>query len=224
MKIEHLLSCSSLFRKLPLDQIRRIEPLAQLQCMEPGDVVFDEGQIADHFYIVGQGAVQLELHSHSDSPRLVNVLRAPESFGLASALHLGRYPARATTLPPRTCVVAVETAGFRKLLTEQPTISNAIIAGLCTRVFGLIQRVDEMSGDAATRLARHLLQLPTADVQGQEIVKLGESKSDLARWLDINPATLSRVLNRWRHLHWVNVHGRRIEILNPEAIEAEANT
>jgi CRP/FNR family transcriptional regulator len=180
------------------------------------------GMPATHFYVVAKGAVRLEHPSTQGKEQVVNIFRASDMFACAAALHLGRFPVNGIGHTNHTQVIEIQTESFRKLLRLEPAISEAVIAGLSQRLFALVQRVDEMTGDAAARVARHILARPTIKSEGDPAIQVEGTKRDLAVWLDITPETLSRVLRRWRDHNLVEVKGRRITILDVDALEAEA--
>ncbi|MDF1836402.1 MAG: Crp/Fnr family transcriptional regulator, partial [Planctomycetota bacterium] len=148
--------------------------------------------------------------------------RPNDMFACSAALHLGRFPVNSVVIANNTQVVEVNTEQFRAQLSQDPNLGAAVIAGLSQRLFAMIQRVDEMTGDAAARVARHILARPTIKSEGDPAIQVEGTKRDLAVWLDITPETLSRVLRRWRDHNLVEVKGRRITILNVDALEAEA--
>ncbi len=172
--------------------------------------------------MVAKGAVRLEHPSTQGKEQVVNVFRPCDMVACAAALHLGRFPVNGSGHTNNTQVVEINTEKFRALLRQEPTLGEAVIAGLSQRLFALVQRVDEMTGDAAARVARHILARPTIKSEGDPAIQVEGTKRDLAAWLDITPETLSRVLRRWRDGNLVEVKGRRITILDVDALEAEA--
>jgi CRP/FNR family transcriptional regulator len=193
-----------------------------MRTFQAGESIFMAGMPATHFYVVAKGAVRLEHPSTQGKEQVVNIFRASDMFACAAALHLGRFPVNGIGHTNHTQVIEIQTESFRKLLRLEPAISEAVIAGLSQRLFALVQRVDEMTGDAAARVARHILARPTIKSEGDPAIQVEGTKRDLAVWLDITPETLSRVLRRWRDHNLVEVKGRRITILDVDALEAEA--
>ncbi|MCA9001946.1 MAG: Crp/Fnr family transcriptional regulator [Planctomycetes bacterium] len=207
---------------MPAADLELVAGFSHVESYEAGDTIFQSGAPADHFYVVAKGAVRIEHPPTHGKDHVVNIFRGHDVFGVASALHLGRYPVNGTVHTNHTQVIAIQTEGFRALLRKDPPIAEAVIAGLSQRLFSLIQRVDEMTGDAAARVARHILARPTIKSEGDPAIQVEGTKRDLAVWLDITPETLSRVLRRWRDHNLVEVKGRRITILDVDALEAEA--
>ncbi|HPF13876.1 MAG: Crp/Fnr family transcriptional regulator [Planctomycetes bacterium] len=217
-----ILSETPIFAGLDTSQLEAIAAVSELRNVASGQRVFEAGKLAEHFFVLVDGRVRLEFPAAEGKGQVVGIFRKGDFIGVASALHMGVFPLHAVATPPGLRVLAVEARGFRKRLHTDPILAEAVIAGLCERMFGLIQRVEEMTGEASGRLARYLLSQPTESGHPIPTVRLAIKKGDLARRLDIAPATFSRILKRWRDLGLVQVRGRSIAILEPDRLEADA--
>ena len=91
--IEHLRAVTML-RPLPISTIEHLARNVREESAEPGQVVIEQGQVGDRFYVIIDGEVEVKENGH-----LLRVLSAGESFGEIALL---RDVPRTTTVQART--------------------------------------------------------------------------------------------------------------------------
>ena len=91
--IEHLRAVTML-RPLPISTIEHLARNVREESAEPGQVVIEQGQVGDRFYVIIDGEVEVKENGH-----LLRVLSAGDSFGEIAML---RDVPRTTTVQART--------------------------------------------------------------------------------------------------------------------------
>ncbi len=66
---------------LPPDMLATISGCCSNAVYHPGDYIFREGEPADHFFLIRQGMVALEIHLPQGSPIVVETLESGDIFG-----------------------------------------------------------------------------------------------------------------------------------------------
>ena len=91
--------------------------LSQKEAYDEGAYLFHEGDPAAHFYILIDGAVQLQI---KDNQHVVHIGRqVGETFGWSALLGDRRYTASALCIQS-SYLLKFETAAFAELLTKHP--------------------------------------------------------------------------------------------------------
>jgi CRP-like cAMP-binding protein len=131
-----LLQKVGLFQDLPSEDLRRIAAIAAEATPAAGDILFREGDSADAFYVVLEGAVSIATSGPDGAEEVLAVRRDGESFGEMALFGEGpRFAtARATEL---SRLVRVLGADFRDLLGGD---------SLALRLLGAMARDPEMVG------------------------------------------------------------------------------
>jgi len=110
-----LLQKVELFEGLPDDDLRRIAAIVEGGARDGGEVLFEEGDAGDAFYIVFKGAVEITKERADGTPERLAVRRAGEAFGEMALLNDAPRSATATVLEP-TQLMVVSREAFRELL------------------------------------------------------------------------------------------------------------
>ena len=113
---------------LSSDLLDELISFAQQLSLEPGEVLFREGDRGDAVYVVVEGAVQIFVSSPSGEELVLAALRAGELIGehyLFQSEGLGRRGASARASEP-TVLLRIEGPAFLEVLTRDPTLAQRI--------------------------------------------------------------------------------------------------
>lgn len=214
-----------LFVGLGEEELAQVATVTTLLRAQAGDQLVLEDTPADALYAVLKGAVQVHRSSPGGKLQVLRFVGPGEVFGEAAALVHGAYPASAQALEPSE-LLRIDAAGFRRLLTDSPTLSVNVILTLWHRLQELVRVVEGLSlQDVTARVAKYLLDLQAralAEGKPPGPVHLGVKKGELASRLGTTPETLSRTLAKLRDREVIAVKGRIIRILDRGALEAAA--
>lgn len=76
---DKLLARTPLFRGLPDDEIKKLSETLRVREVPPNTVLFQEGEIGHHFYIIIQGQIEVIKALGTPEERLIG-LRGPGEF------------------------------------------------------------------------------------------------------------------------------------------------
>lgn len=116
----------SLFEELPDGDLHELAEIARGATVEAGDVVFEEGEPGDAFYIVHDGAIEI-LKDGVDGTRKLAVRRDGEGFGEMALIDESPRSATARAVAASRLIV-VDRESFRQLLKEDHLASRMLEA------------------------------------------------------------------------------------------------
>jgi CRP-like cAMP-binding protein len=210
-----------LFAGLDEPQFAAVAAAADVSELAAGQLLFQRGDPARHFYVVASGEVKLALQSRAGDEKVVERLRPGQSFAEALMfVAMPVFPLAAIAIEPSR-VIAIGSADFLAMLRASPETCLRMLADLSHRLHARIREIEELTLESAThRLVRHLLALEPA--AGGRTVTLDESRQLLASRLAIKPETLSRILKGLSESGAIRVDGRSIELTDPAQLRAYA--
>lgn len=216
-----MLRSNALFVAFSDEQFERLAAVARLVRLEPGEILFQQGDQASAFFIVLSGQVKLFLQSRSGSEKILALIHPGHSFAEAIMFMQGPvYPvaAGATEL---TELVAMPSRDYVQALREDTNTCLRLLGVLSQRLHARVQEIEELTLESAgTRLIHHLLRRAEAGASGDLRVHFDETRQMLASQLAIKPETLSRLTRSLSEAGLIRLEGRDIVIPDLERLRA----
>lgn len=221
MKITDHLAKIGLFEGLPDRQISEVAAIATDQKFEKGETLFSEGGRATGFYVIISGKIKIYKLSIEGKEQILHIFGQGEFFGEVPVFAGGNYPAHAEALEGSR-VLFFPRNGFIGLISREPSLALNMLALLCQRLRRFTHLIEDLSlKEVPGRLAAYLLYLSDRN-RGILALELDITKGQLASLLGTIPETLSRILNKMSQQEFIWVEGRKIKLLNREALESLA--
>lgn len=215
MDLPKILRQSPLFAGTTDDDIAAILRICKVKEYDRGEVLFDEGDVAQGFYIVAAGRVKVYKLSPEGKERILHVVQPGGNFAEAAIFADGLYPASAEPLEKSTLIFFPK-RDFLDLLTAQGRIAINMIGGLSRFLRLFAVQIEELTfRDVPSRLARYLLELNN---ERNGAVELPTSKSAIASHLGTVSETLSRTFRKLSDEGLIRVEGKTIVILDAERL------
>lgn len=121
------------FKDLSDEDVQAVESLCEEHHFGPGDVVFEEGDAAERFFIVLDGEVEVWKDYRSDSPDMLAVHGAGHLFGEMALID--ELPRSATiVVRSEARLLAIGRSAFQSLLRDRPTVSLSLLLSLSSMV------------------------------------------------------------------------------------------
>jgi CRP/FNR family transcriptional regulator len=210
-----------LFSGINEEDLELLLAIVKVRSCNRGEVLFEDGQYADGFYIVCSGKVKLYKLSPDGKERILHVIPAGESFADAAIFADGSYPAFAESLAVST-LLFIPKREFIALLHSHSQMAINMIAGLSNYLRLFVNQIEDLTfRDVPARLARYLLSLHNG---GTSPLLLPISKSQLASNLGTTSETLSRTLRKLSEEGTIRVSGKAIEIIDSGHLYALSNS
>lgn len=192
------------------------EPFAKsrppVRC-SPGYLIYLQNTQATCFYYLKSGKVKSFIQSEDGGERVLNLYTAGSLFGEASFFdELPRVSSAVAVVPCE--IVPID----RELVTQEfarnPELALAMMQYLARTVRLLSGQVDQMAfRPARWRVANYLLTLAGRDGM------VSCTQEDIAAAVSASRVTVSRVLNEFARLGWVELGYRTISLMAPERLD-----
>jgi signal transduction histidine kinase len=118
-----------LFRDVSDDDLSEIAKLCVEEDFTPGDILFDEGSVADKFYIIIEGRVEVWKNYYEPKPELLAV--HAEGHMIGEMALIDDLPRSATLVArERTKVFVLSKAEFRDLIKRNTSIALSVMTSL----------------------------------------------------------------------------------------------
>jgi CRP-like cAMP-binding protein len=206
------------FEELPDEQIDDLSMIVTDQEFHRGQIIFSEGDEGTGFYVVVSGRVKIFKLSSEGKEQILHIFGPGDPFGEVAMFSGQHFPANAEAMEASRLFFFPRDS-FADLIKRNPSLALNMLAILSRRLRRFANLIDDLSlKEVPGRLAAHLLYL-TGQKEGAEELELTITKSQLASLLGTIPETLSRILGKMTAQGLIETDGRRIKILDREALE-----
>jgi CRP-like cAMP-binding protein len=221
-----------LFKELSDAQRTRIAASARLLRAARGETLFHRGDPVAGTYVVCYGRVKLSFVSPTGVEKVIEIIEQGQSFGEAVMFLDVPHVVNAQTLADSLLLLIPKEAVFEGI-DNDPGFARRMLAGLSRRLHQLVADVESYSTCSGTeRLIGYLLrdcgiEAPSdscaADLpSGPVDIELPVAKGIIASRLNLTQEHLSRILHDLSALKLIEVHGRRIRILDLARLRSHA--
>ena len=215
------LSSIPLFSGLDGTQLQKLGRIARKRSFARNQVVFNQGDEGDGFYVVVEGEVKVFKLSPEGREKILHLFRPFEPIGEAAVFSGQRFPAHAPA-NRSSRLLFFPRQGFIELGGSDPTILLNMLAILSSRLRRFAEQIESLTlKEVPARLASFLVHLSEEQKNPNGVV-LNLSRGQLASLLGTIPETLSRALSRLAGQGLIAVDGRRIDFLNRDELRQAA--
>lgn len=173
------------------------------------DIVFSQGDAADHVYYVQKGRVKVVVISEQGKEAVVGILEAGQFFG-EGCLNGHALRISTTTAMQESTVTSITKAAMNATLKKQPQFSEMFMAYLLTRNSRIEEDlIDQLFNSSEKRLARLLLLLANFGKEGNpQPIDAKISQETLAEMIGTTRSRVSFFMNKFRKLGFISYNGR----------------
>ncbi len=182
---------------MPDEAVARLIGNKGPRVFDKGALLFQQGQLADAFYVILDGWVKLSRMSADGDETIVGVFSRGESFAEAAMFLGGRYPVNAEIIS--SCrLVRIDAAVFRTLIHDEPDLALAMLASSSRHLKFLVEQIEQIKLLSAPRRIADFLAGLCSSEGGACVVTLPYEKSLIANRLGMKPESFSRALAKLR--------------------------
>ncbi len=208
------LRASPLFRHLPAADLAGIAPELSRRVYLRGQRIVQQGEPARGFFVILFGRVKIQVSSGSGKEQVLHFFATGDSFGEAAMLAGGDFHAEAVAME-RTRVAYLPAAIFHRELEERPEFARQVLLSMARRLLEFSHIIEDLAmREVKARLACYLLR----EGRGQRGLTLPMGKGELAQLLGTTAESLSRSLRVLSDQGAIAVKGKRITLLDPDAL------
>ena len=219
MANRRVLDDTDLLGSLPADLRAELRERARLAEYRRGDVIFRQGDAADHLYVVAGGRVAVAARASDGREAVMAVLGPGALFG-----ELPLFDARPRSADVRALtdvhLVVVAFDDVRAALRRQPEVLWVVVQILARRLRNTDEALaDAMFLDVTGRTAKRLLELAGPDDE----FTMPLTQEELAGMVGASRERINKAIATFARLGWLEVEGRsRYRILDRAALTDRA--
>jgi CRP-like cAMP-binding protein len=217
IKTQAFLATLPLFKELAPAEIDRIAAGTTELHVPRGEIVVNRGDPCVGFHVVIYGQVKLAFLSPQGGEKVVEIIPAGYSFGVALMFMGKPYIVMAQTLADSMLLHVSRKVVFDEI-ERSADFARRMLAGLSRRLHSLISDVESYSMQSGTeRVIGYLLRQDEelAAANAPYVMRLTTSKAVVASRLNVTPEHFSRILHDLAEQKLIEVEGREIRIVDP---------
>lgn len=216
-----LLKGLALFEKMGDDALDDVLQRASTRRYPAGEVVFEQGQIADRFFVLLHGRLRVTQVTPAGQQLIVRMVNPGDLFGIAKALRRADYPGTATAAVESIALVW-PMQQWSDILARHPAFAVNAMQVMGGRLQEAQARVREISTEAVERRVGHaILRLARQSGQPEEggvRIDFPISKQDIAEMTGTTLHTVSRILTAWEEAGIVSGGRQKLLLKDPHRL------
>lgn len=201
------------FKHLSTENQERLMSHSHEQQCQAGELLIQQGQPAERFFLVLKGRVKLYRISADGQEKVVEIIQAGQTFAEAVMfMQRSEYPVCAETLET-VQLVSFPNRLMLTLLQENPQACLHLLGHMSMRLHQRLGELETLTLQNATqRFALYLIQQLEDRAQETVDIELPLPKRLIAARLSMQPETLSRIMARLNQEGLIEMRGRNIHI------------
>jgi CRP-like cAMP-binding protein len=218
----------SLFQGLPEADLAELEHNMTFQKYRKGQVIFVESTFPAGIFYLKKGRIKKFKTDREGREHILYICNEDELFGYSAILCEEAYPDSASVLGD-SIVGFISKDIFLKVISQSPILSNRLLKNLSHEFGVLVNRnTSFVHKSVKERLALTLLILKEkfrgkGNADESIAVEISLSRKDLSGMTGAAVETLVRLLQQFKAEGLIEVHGRKIIILDSAQLEKIAN-
>lgn len=215
------LSRFHIFSGLPQEVLDSLLSASSVEEVSSGKVLFMQGDIADRFYAILEGWVELSRLTSDGRETVIGVFARGETLAEAAMFDSHVFPVTAR-LVSKGRLLSVPAKPFLAALRNDFDLTLNLLSAVSRNIYYLVQQLEQVQAKSAPqRLGSFLLRL-APELDAPTTISLPYDKSLIAARLGMKPETFSRALAKLRTLGVQSV-GNAVTMREPEALHRFCN-
>jgi len=130
----NLLARIPLFADLPSEELDRLMAALEVVNLKSGDMLFREGDVPEHLFIMVSGELEINMGSGTDNEIVLNVLKEGEYFGEMGLIMPGGRRTAGARARGDVVLLGMSRNRFSELMQYHPQLANAMVSVLSQRL------------------------------------------------------------------------------------------
>lgn len=212
-----------LFRSLSEPQLEPLARCCRWLHLQPNDLLFSAGEASQALFVVVRGRTRAFRHGADGREQIMHEDGPGATFPEVAVFDDGPYPSSVVAVE-ESHLLMIPKGEVRKFCLSQPEAALAALEVLSRRLRRATGMVEDLAlREVGQRVAEYLLleARNSESTQNEKaVVQLRHSNQELADLVGSVREVVSRAFSRLQKEKWIRKTGRRVEILDPEALEA----
>ncbi len=129
-----LLTRIPLFAYLPTEELKLLLNALDRVHLKDGEILFREGEPAEHLYIVARGQLEINMASGTEDELILNIINEGEYIGEMGIIMPGGRRTAGARARGDVMLLSMSRTQFQDLLHRHPELANAMVAVLSQRL------------------------------------------------------------------------------------------
>ena len=216
-----LVKALALFEKMNDSELDEILASASSRRYGVGESVFEQGQLADHFFVLLHGRLRVTQVTPEGQQVIVRMVNPGDLFGIAKALRRPDYPGTATAVS-ESIALAWQMSNWDVFLDRHPALAVNAMQTMGGRLQEAHTRLKEMATEEVERRVAHAV-LRLANQSGRKEpggirIDFPVSKQDIAEMTGTTLHTVSRILSAWEAAGLVEGGRQKLLVRDPHRL------
>ena len=224
---KQLLAKVPIFSGLAPSELEFLDRHAVPKTYAAGQLIFSEGDPCSGLFVVASGNVRIFKTSPSGREQVLSIDGPGSSIAELPVFDGGAYPASTSAVDDVT-LLFVSKEAFRELCLTHPQVALKVLRVVGSRLRRLVGIIEELSFTTVRhRLAAFLLRLASHNSVksgGKTVVTLPDNNQEIAAQIGTVRELVSRNLSRLQAEGLIEIDGRNLTIVNPNALQAEVES
>lgn len=220
-----LIRSFSLFENLSDEQLDAVLALAGTRRAEQGQTVFEQGGVADEFFVLLHGRLRVSRVTPDGQQTMVRVVNPGDLFGIAKALRRPDYPATALAAVESLLLVWPMSC-WEDVVEQNPLMAVNAMHTVGQRLQEAHTRIVEMSTEDVERRVAHavlrLVQQSGRKVEGGIAIDFPITRQDVAEMTATTLHTVSRIFSGWEDEGLVQGGRQKLTVRDPHRLMLRA--
>lgn len=213
----NILKTIPLFSGLSTPLLEKIQAIALDRPFNKGQLIFQEQDKGDGFYIVNTGRIKVFKLSVEGKEQILHIYGPGHTFGEVPVFEGKNFPASAMAIEDSS-ILFLPRDSFVNLITTTPALSMNMLADLSKRLRDFTIQIENLSlKEVPARLAAYILTL-AAEQKNEKKVTLPISKAQLSNLIGTTPETISRIFKKMADALLIEVKTKVIFIRDMEGL------
>lgn len=130
----NLLSKIPVFSELPEEEQIKLQNMLLVKTLQPGEILFHEGEVGEHFYILTDGELEIVLGTGTKEELVLNTLGPGEYLGEMSLIIPGGERTATARARQKATLLAMSRDEFNALLQQYPMLVQSMVRVLSERL------------------------------------------------------------------------------------------
>lgn len=209
-----------IFQDLSDQEMEEMDRSTTMSTCEPGRVFYGPDEAGEVLFLLKKGRVQLYRLSPEGKKLVVAVLEKGAIFGEMSLVGQGMHNTFAEAVDECTLCV-MSRMDVERIVEEKPQVALRFLESMAIRLRETEAKLEDLAFKSIpVRLAALVQDLAGEGNSGDTIE--GHTHQDLAEMLGTYRETATQTLNEFKSHGWVEIGRKRIRIVDPSALDLQA--
>lgn len=208
---------SSCFRKLSIPELELIDENRLEVVYKKGETIIKQGSFASSIFFMKKGLLKLYIEGKNDKNLIISIVPEGNLIGLPSLFGDPIFHYSAVAYEESTiCLIDMEM--FRRFTKENAKFSSEVINIINQSTVQSFDRFFSISQKNIPGRFADLILYLSEKIYKKDKFSFPLSRKDFADLASISIESLSRVLKEFNDDKIINMHGKEIEILEPQLL------